>query len=45
MYNDNILHKLYGRTKDTKFYLKNRYILEKLINGNSKPNPKQKSVK
>lgn len=45
MYNEDILNKLYQMSRNTKFYLKNRYILEKLINCVIKPNPKQKPVK
>ena len=45
MYNDNILNKLYNMSRSTKFYLKNRYLLEKLINSTAKNNPKQKTIK
>lgn len=39
------MQKLYNFSKCTKFYLKNRYILEKLINGKTKVNNKKKSIK
>jgi hypothetical protein len=32
-------------SRSTKFYLKNRYLLEKLINSTAKNNPKQKTIK
>lgn len=45
MYNEEILGRMYALSRDVKFYLKNRYLLEKLINSQGKPNPKQKCVR
>ena len=46
MFNPKILDKLYDWSLETKFYLKNRYLLESILNVTSKtPASKKKNVK
>ena len=45
MFNSDILEKLYEWSVETKFYLKNRYLLENIINGKSKAAINKKQVR